>query len=295
MDFIPQVEALGHATICRPLAHGLQWPVMRRLFVSFFLLWPCMASGAFVDLTSLDWSPDGELLLFAEAGDLYLGRAPDGREPLALTQGPSEVTWARFVSSQFIYSATEEGGVALWQGSLGGGEPEKLYSSQALILQPVPSPDGKSVAFVSDRDGQFDLYLLELATGEVRRLTETPWPVATPDFSPDGSSLLFVGLRGPSWEIFLLELESGDLVQLTSDAYFDWCPRFSPDGEWIAFESNRGGASDIWIMRRDGTELIPFTRDAWRDAFPCWSPDGDHIVYASRREGGWTILSGGTY
>ena len=266
-------------------------------------LFACAASAGFVNITCLDWSPDGKSLLFAQDGVLYLGQAPNGGHPVQLTPDTTWISWARFSpdGEWIVYVTPVEGGYALWRDWIADREPEQLLFSESPIYQPTVAPSGTEIAFISATDSQRDLFLYDLESGETVRLTHTPFQEACPDFSPDGTALLFVGLwstgkGGESWDIFVLDIESGDVEQLTDDAFFDWCPRFSPDGEWIAFESNRSGHSDVYVMRRDGTDLTPFTYDEWRDAFPVWAPKtGEMIAFASKRVDGWVILAEGTF
>ncbi|MFO8033837.1 MAG: hypothetical protein R6U88_01580 [Candidatus Bipolaricaulota bacterium] len=270
--------------------------VWRVVFASV-LAYSLVASGGFEGASCLDWSPDGTRFLFSHLGQLHLAQAPDGRDPQPLedTEG---VDWGRFhPSGEWIaYASPVEGGYALWRHPLEeGGEREQLHFSPAPIVQPAIAPGGERIAFLSNHDGPWDLYLLDLEGEEVRRLTRTPWPIRTPAFTPDGRSLVFVGLQGENWDLFILDLERDLLEQITTDAHFYWGPRFAPDGEWIALEAHREGRSDIYVIRRDGSELTPFTSDRWRNAFPVWSSDGDKIAYASNRVGGWVFITKGTY
>ncbi len=255
------------------------------------------ALGGFAGVSCLDWSPDGTQLLFSHNGELHLASAPDGRSHRALEQTVG-VDWARFhPSGEWIaYVTPVEGGYALWRHPLDEEEERtKLHESSSPMAQPAIAPDGTRVAFLSNRDGPWDLYLLDLESEKVDRLTHTDWPVSTPDFSPDSRSLVFVGLWGDNWDLFILDIERKALERITSDAYWYWTPRFSPDGDWIAMESRREGQSDVYVIRRDGTSLTPFTQDRWRNAFPAWAPDGDSIVYASNRVSGWVFIEEGTY
>lgn len=282
---------------------------MRALCVGLLLLIPVGAGAGLRGLTSLDWSPDGRHVLYVDAGEVWVGLAPEGRDARRLTTGAA-TDWARFGPGDwFVYTTFTDEGYALWRSDL-VGERTLLFSQEGLrrsealpgvelIARPAVSPDGASIAFVAYAGGQCDLYLFDLPSGSVRRLTRTPGPVDTPDFSPDGRSLAFVGLwqvgATLSWDLYILDLAEGDRIEmLTEDPFFDWCPRFSPDGEWIAFESNLRGPSDIHVLRRDGRERTALTFDAWRDAFPCWSPKGDRIAYGSLRAFGWLILASKT-
>ncbi len=261
------------------------------------LMFSLLASGGFEQVTCLDWSPDGTLFLFSHQGQLHLASAPDGREARPV-EGTAGVDWGRFHPSGewIVYATRTEDGYTLWQHPLDEEiERQELHSSSAPLAEPVISPDGKRMAFVSREGAYWDVYLLDIPNGEPDRLTSTEWHVRSPDFTPDGEGLVFVGLWGESWDLFYFDIEREALEQLTTDEHFYWTPRVSPDGEWIAFEARLEEHSDIYVIRRDGTDLTPFTNDRWRNAFPAWSRDGDELAYASRRVGGWVFTTQGTY
>ncbi|MGH7319126.1 MAG: hypothetical protein ACRELA_05810, partial [Candidatus Rokuibacteriota bacterium] len=133
---------------------------------------------------------------------------------------------------------------------------------------PALSPDGKRVAFVSDRDGQMEIYLLDVETGGERRLTDHPETDMDPAFSPDGSLIAFTSDRGGRLEIYEMNLDGSGLRRLTEARGFDIQPVYSPDGRWIAFE--RDGT--IVAVHRDTGKLWPLTRGSEYQGGPTWGP-----------------------
>jgi len=270
-------------------------PKMRVLLV-FLITLGFLSFAQVLELTALDWSPDGTSLVLVVGRKIFLASSPSLTE---LTPIYPEMTtdWVRFGSSDwFVFSSPVEGGFALWRGFLDGREPELLYRGARAISWPTVSPDGEKIAFVEDWT---DLVVLDIASGKTKVVLSGAWFKATPEFMPTGRALLFAGLWPPgeeaSWELFYLDLDSLNLMQLTSDTFFDWCPRISPDGYWIAFVSNRSGAPDIWILSILDGSLFPLTQDPWDDAFPCWSPEGGEVGYASLRPEGWEFFRVKTY
>jgi Tol biopolymer transport system component len=162
-------------------------------------------------------------------------------------------------------------------------------------FQPAVSPDGTKIAFASDRDGDYDIYVMKAARESTRnvaqKLTRTnnaQNPILArewyPDWSPDGKQLAFTraGTELPlNWEIFRMEAApEGRLnraVNLTnSSSTLDEEPAWSPDGRKIAFVAmpTNGGDQDIYRMRAtDGANRVNLTEDSTNgDTMPSWQP-----------------------
>jgi TolB protein len=143
------------------------------------------------------------------------------------------------------------------------------------------------LAFVSDRHGNFDLWLQPLEDGKPeglpRRLTDQPLSVATPAFSSDGRWLTYFRVAGDQRDIWVVPTDGGMPMQITDHPAADIHPVFSPDGRRIAFSSNRGGTQSIWVVNvEDGHatgEPWPLTGDDGDHIWPSWSPHGDRIAF----------------
>jgi TolB protein len=157
-------------------------------------------------------------------------------------------------------------------------------------ITPAASPDHGQIAFASDRDGQWDLYLLGLGSGEVTRLTNTPEYDAVPSWSPDGRFLAFETYIQGNLEICIQAI-SGDQppINLSEHPAADFSPSWSPQGRQIAFASTRSGEPEIWLADLDKTDQHRF-RDlsqspASTESHPVWSPDGNVLAWAGVEDG----------
>lgn len=161
-------------------------------------------------------------------------------------------------------------------------------------ITPALSPDGARLAFASNRDGFWDLYLLEFTSGDITRLTSTPAYDASPSWSPDGLWLAYESYtqseEGDHLDIYIISLEDpGSPIQLTDDLAADFAPNWSPQGRQIAFVSTRTGDHDIWLADLDRVQdrflNISHNRDA-QDGQPAWSADGGKLSWSSVAENG---------
>ncbi len=165
----------------------------------------------------------------------------------------------------------------------------QLTTWAGLDFYPSISPDGNSIAFSSDRNGSFEIYVKQLVVGarEVQ-ITSDGGQNFEPAFSPDGSLLAYYSkMRGCIW---IVAATGGTAKQLTE---FGSHPAWSPDGSSIAFQSdplNDLGAgvrnamppSTIWIVSSKGGEPRQLTQvgnPAGGHGAPSWSPDGKRIVF----------------
>ncbi len=159
---------------------------------------------------------------------------------------------------------------------------------------PVFSPDGRKIAFCSDRNGNKDIYLVNAdGTGNYLnevRLTNHPESDCSPTWSPDGTRIAFSSMRDGDPEIFTLDVATpGAPRQITFNEIVDVSPAWSPNGEYIAYRS--GG--DIYMMRPSprfrGQRL---TTHPYLDDMPAWLPNGEEVSFATRRNGGrWDIYA----
>ena len=135
-----------------------------------------------------------------------------------------------------------------------------------------PPPILGQIAFMSDRDGDSNIYVMDADGGNVQQLTDDPPWDWDPAWSPDGTRIAFHSDRDGDEDIYVMDADGGNVRQLTDDPGWDWDPAWSPDGTRIAFNSDRDGDWDIYVMDADGGSVLQLTDDPGRDWAPAWPP-----------------------
>ena len=130
------------------------------------------------------------------------------------------------------------------------------------------SPDGARIAFVSNKTGNPQIYVVSAGGGEPRRLTMAGAYNTSPRFGSNGL-IVFAGMDGFQSDIFTVDL-SGNIARLTQDQGNNKDPSWSPDGRHVVFLSNRDGGWKVWIMSEDGRYQFPITDAAGGYATPDW-------------------------
>ena len=170
-----------------------------------------------------------------------------------------------------------------------GGTPQRLTDGPWDDSMPALSPDGKRLAFASNRDGFWELYVLELADGEITRLTYTPQYDGSPSWSPDSQWLAYEtyqeDVETPNLELYIRPVDgSQEAIRLTDDPAADHSPSWSSQGRQIAFVSNRTGDDEIWLANLDAVQErfinLSLDRNAF-EAHPTWAPDGLRLAWTS--------------
>ncbi len=177
------------------------------------------------------------------------------------------------------------------QGPSGTEVPLSQQGSDIVVVEtgkiPPFSPPAYDweVAFVSDRDGNPEIYAMNANGSNTRRLTDNPARDSSPDWSPGGSQIVFVSDRDGNPEIYVMSADGTNPVRLTNTPGSESEPAWSPDGAQIAFVSDRDGNSEIYVMNVDGSNVVRLTDNPAVDDEPSWKPDGSAISFISTRDG----------
>lgn len=170
-----------------------------------------------------------------------------------------------------------------------GSDPKRLTDDGANNQTPCWSPDGRLIAFVSDRDGNKEIHIIKADGTTPLNLTHHPAEDWTPAWSPDGSTIAFSSYRDGNWELYLMDANGANPRRLTHNPAADYAPSWSPDGERLVFQSNRDGNWELYVIGKDGKGLQRLTEDEATDSAPAWSPDGKWIAFESYRDGNMEI------
>ncbi|MBU7018161.1 MAG: PD40 domain-containing protein [Theionarchaea archaeon] len=146
------------------------------------------------------------------------------------------------------------------------------------------SPDGTKIVFISDRNGNSEICVMDADGSNEINVSNNPWEDSQSSWSPDGTKIVFTSDRDGNHEIYVMNPDGSNQKRLTNTTSWEGSPAWSPDGTQIAFTSNREGSSDIYVMNTDGSNQRRLTRDSAADGGPIWSPDGTKIVFTSDRD-----------
>jgi len=161
------------------------------------------------------------------------------------------------------------------------GSVRTVTTARGFDGMPSWSPDGTSLVWVGNHDGQNDVYAGDLLGSRVLQLTDDSAQDVFARWSPDGTAIAFPSDRDGDNEVYLMAPDGTDVRQLTRNDADDWVSAWSPDGSLIAYIS-ADGEQHLRLMVADGSEdrrLAGAVDDPW---WPTWSPDGTHIAYESR-------------
>ena len=160
-----------------------------------------------------------------------------------------------------------------------------LFSAIFLLTLPLICAAQGKIAFTSNRDGNWEIYVMDSDGSNQTRLTNTPASDLFQSFSRDGSKIVFTSIRDGNQEIYVMNPDGSNQTRLTNHPAEDYFPTFSPDGSKIVFNSNRDGNLELYSMNLDGSNQTRITNNAAVDAHPSFNGDGSKIVFESDRHG----------
>jgi Tol biopolymer transport system component len=159
------------------------------------------------------------------------------------------------------------------------GAPTSFISSTRVDFQPHFSPDGKRVAFSSNRSGHTEVWVCESDGSNPIKLTSFGSPMTEwPRWSPGGERIVFSSHSNGHTTIYLVNARGGTPERLTHATSNDGVPSWSRDGRWIYFHSDRSGTSQVWKVRPDGSGAVQVTRNGGGVALE--SKDGKYLYYS---------------
>ena len=164
-------------------------------------------------------------------------------------------------------------------GSNGAGE-TNITRNATGNDSPSWSPDGTKVAFSSNRDGNWEIYVMNAdGSGTTRLTVNRSADDAAPTWSPDGSKIAFHSDRDGNYEVYVMNADGSGQTNLTKESGAeDAMPSWAPNGSRIVFASE----GDLYTMNADGTSQARLTSGTADDFYPAWSPDGTKIALSSR-------------
>ncbi|MGN6393870.1 MAG: DPP IV N-terminal domain-containing protein [Gemmatimonadales bacterium] len=254
----------------------------------------------------LAWSPDGRRIAYAVGRDIEVRATAGGPATrLASMDQPHSFAWSPDVArlafvvgnAAFVYAPNAIGNIApsaIWVLPASGGAAVPVTDAASLNTCPVWMPDGRSLLFISDRDGRRDIY--RVTVGSSGRPTGAPERITTGlslhgiDLSRDGRVLVYADFTDDAniWSLPVPgdgPVSAVSAVPLTTGHQSIEGMGLSPDGRWLAFDSNRGGHQAIYRIPLAGGDPELLSADSGDDFMPSWSPSGQELAYYGFRSG----------
>ncbi len=187
---------------------------------------------------------------------------------------------AASAGDQIVIPSNRTGDCELFLIDLGGGEAKNLTNNKAEDRYPAWSPDGKQIAFVSNRDGrQHNIYVMDADGGNVKQLTkEVDKFCYAPAWSPDGKKIVHMARNDSGGATMVMDADGSNSKKLADNC---WDPQWSPDGKKIVFTRIATNSFHIHVMNADGSNPkdLDTANNTLGFSYPNWSPDGRKIVY----------------
>jgi Tol biopolymer transport system component len=243
-----------------------------------------------------NWMPDGKRLLFNRKGRIETIDVEGGATQVLDTGFAVQCNNDHGISpdaKELVVSDQSQGDhqSRVYLLPMGGGTP-RLVTKNGPSYWHGWSPDGKALAFVGQRNGDFDIYTIPVTGGEETRLTTAKGLDDGPEYSPDGKYIYFNTERTGHMQIWRMKADGSEQEQVTFDEYNNWFPHFSPDGQWMVFltyeASVKGHPENQDVMLRlmsmkDKKVTVAARLFGGQGTInvPSWSPDGKRFAFVS--------------
>lgn len=243
-----------------------------------------------------NWSRDGSYFIFNRDGLIQripvAGGTPEKIDTGFATRCNNDHGISPDGTSLVISDQSEEDHRSLvYVLPLTGGSPRRITKNAPSYWHGW-SPDGKTLAFVGERDGDFDIYSIPAEGGQETRLTTAKGLDDGPEYSPDGKFIYFNSERTGQMQIWRMHVDGSGQEQITNDSYNNWFPHISPDGKSMVIlsydKSVTGHPENKDVALRlmslpDGKITVLTTLFGGQGTInvPSWSPDSKRLAFVS--------------
>jgi len=236
---------------------------------------PALASAA--PIISPAWSPDGNQLAYVSFESrkpvVYVHDVSTGKRRLiANFKGSNSApAWSPDGKTIAVTLSLSGGSQLFLLNANGGSAPRRLMQSGSIDTEPVFSPDGQRIYFVSDRGGSPQIYRASLLGQNVERITFTGTYNISPALSPDGRWLAYISRVGGAFKLHLLDLQSGE-SRAISNTGADESPSFAPNGKLLVFATQQQGKEALMTTTLDGSVKASLSGQSGDIREPHWGP-----------------------
>ena len=251
-----------------------------------------------------NWTPDGKSLIFNDSKGLIYNFDLATRIPTPINTGTVTSNNNDHVISfdgnmlGLSNYIKELGGSIIYTVPVTGGTPKQVTPKGPSYLHGW-SPDGKSLVFCGERNGEFDVYKVPAAGGKELRLTDTKGLDDGPEYTPDGQYIYFNSVRSGLMQIWRMKPDGSGQEQITYDDLNNWFAHISPDGKWMVYlsflkEETPAGIHPpykhvyIRLLPVDGKgepKVLAYVYGGQGSInTPSWSPDSKRIAFISNTD-----------
>jgi Tol biopolymer transport system component len=242
-------------------------------------------------VTGIAWTADGREIVYgagsgSESESLWRVPVSGLRAPRRLSYALPSAVYPAIARRQHRLAYTWSlSNTNLWRMDVRTGQRTPFVGSSYEHLLPQYSPDGRKIAFQSNRTGTWEVWSCAATGSNCQQLTRFGGTIGgAAHWSPDSQWLALDWRTGGPPEIFVIAADGGPLRRVTDHAANDIAPSWSRNGQWIYFASDRTGRYELWRVPKEGGQAAQVTRSGGFAA--CESPDGKYIYYAK-----WLRLS----
>jgi Tol biopolymer transport system component len=239
-------------------------------------------------IRSLNWTPDSRRLL-AGFGDSNFDRlrmvdvsgGRGGPAPFRVTTDIKDVALSPDGKRAALVRLIRDSNI--WEIQAGGGRPRKLGESTRADEEAAYSPDGKSIAFLSNRSGSYEIWIAPVDGARARKITALGGFCGSPMWSPDGGQIAFDFNLAGKTQVHVISSD-GAGHRILAPEMDTFLPSWSADGRTVYFSSRRTGPLEIWMIPSNGGVARQVTRHGGMESRE--SPDGRHLYFTKESQQG---------